>query len=400
MATTTAIQTFRTVLDRATHGSRLSAPFDTAAASIHASMIQAGYTLISTTVEDNGEQAVSASASSEIATLGSASPNSVWPNPASRGAASFVYQKPHGTGSGGRQEDRVLVKAMAMGTTVVVHAMRLNNPDEIVASFTFPVAQFFLPASLYPVKVPGDRETSSLLKPGDEIVGAWLNLVQDELISKLRPGVPKEALRPMSISLLESTRSQTEVARPLRQDPEPARPAPFADRPAHLPGMPFGAQPHPSPFSIGHRDLDPLGGMPPMMPPPFGGRGDAGGYGPLGGFPYGGGDGGGSIMGPGHPLFGGDGGGGSFGGPATGPWGGDQYLPPGAVPPGARFDPIGPFVPPGGGPGGTWPHGGPGGPGGVPAAGRGRGRGRGMPGYQSGEPDPDALQPPGSNMYM
>ena len=47
------------------------------------------------------------------------------------------------------------------------------------------------------------------------------------------------------------------------------------------------------------------------------------------------------FVGPDHPLFrerfGNNGG---VGGNRV--WGGDGYLPPGAVPPGARFDPIGP----------------------------------------------------------
>jgi hypothetical protein len=79
-----------------------------------------------------------------------------------------------------------------------------------------------------------------------------------------------------------------------------------------------------SPYSIGHRDLDPLGGAPPLFGHPFGGgRGNGN---PLAN-PFGGGPGiygdvgGGSIMGPGHPLFGED-----HSGPSR-PWGGDGFLP-------------------------------------------------------------------------
>ncbi|KAK9762794.1 hypothetical protein K7432_011136, partial [Basidiobolus ranarum] len=59
-------------------------------------------------------------------------------------------------------------------------------------------------------------------------------------------------------------------------------------------------------------------------------------------------------------------------------FGGPNPLPRGSVPPGARFDPIGPF-------------------GGQPGQGRFQGgnRGRGRGGF-SGEPDHDHLPPPGS----
>lgn len=83
------------------------------------------------------------------------------------------------------------------------------------------------------------------------------------------------------------------------------------------------------------------------------------------------------MVGPDHPMFGG----GGVGGPRI-PSGGGQFLPPGAVPPGARFDPIGPF----GGPSPYRPFAG------RPPAGRGGGRGGGP---FSGEPDNDELPPPG-----
>lgn len=100
----------------------------------------------------------------------------------------------------------------------------------------------------------------------------------------------------------------------------------------------------PNPFSVGGSDLDPLGGRPANFPGFPGSSGPS--FGPMGG----GGDGGGMFMGPGHPLFGGGAGGGRFGGQGGvggsggGVWGGDGWLPQGAVPPGARFDPIGPQV--------------------------------------------------------
>ncbi|PWN52032.1 hypothetical protein IE53DRAFT_385578 [Violaceomyces palustris] len=135
-----------------------------------------------------------------------------------------------------------------------------------------------------------------------------------------------------------------------------------------------------NPLIIGDRDLDPLGGQPLRLPPPFGG-GSFGGPPPLFGGRGGGGDGGGMYVGPEHPIFRD-----RFQPPGPGGrGGGDSFLPPGAVPPGARFDPIGPF--------------GRGGGGGPPLPGGGRGRGRGSGGPLSGDPDWDDVRPPGNSGY-
>ncbi|KXN67372.1 hypothetical protein CONCODRAFT_80187 [Conidiobolus coronatus NRRL 28638] len=118
--------------------------------------------------------------------------------------------------------------------------------------------------------------------------------------------------------------------------------------------------------SVGASDLDPLGGA--FSGPRFGG---------IGGNmdPFGGGLGNdGMYVGPNHPIF-------NQQRPRHDPiHGGDGILPPGAVPPGARFDPIGPF----GGPN------------------RGGQRGPGSGGRFSGNPDNDELPPPGgyNDMFM
>ena len=86
----------------------------------------------------------------------------------------------------------------------------------------------------------------------------------------------------------------------------------------------------------------------PAAPPPYGiGDGDLD--------PFGGG-GNGMFAGPGHPVF----------GPGGGRVGGLPAVPRGMVPPGARYDPVGP-----GGMGGRNPN------------------------LFPGEPDPDELKPPG-----
>ncbi|KAJ3181882.1 Proteasome inhibitor PI31 subunit [Gaertneriomyces sp. JEL0708] len=129
--------------------------------------------------------------------------------------------------------------------------------------------------------------------------------------------------------------------------------------------------PSPSPYSIGASDLDPI-----PSHPTFGHSG--------------------MVMTPSHPLFTSPhhphgGGIGPFAGP------GPETLPPGAVPPGARFDPITPLGPQpglGGGPRGAWR-------GGSGRGGSGRGSGPFGGGFRSGEPDNDELPPPGYNdMFM
>ncbi|KAJ2348607.1 hypothetical protein IWW50_005109, partial [Coemansia erecta] len=151
-------------------------------------------------------------------------------------------------------------------------------------------------------------------------------------------------------------------AQPLRPQQPPlsdGHPSPF-DRP-NLSGPRGGDV---NPLSVGRDDLDPLGGAM---------RG-----GPLGGID----EGGGMFVGPNHPMFRQGGGSGLGSDPLRGP----DTLPPGAVPPGARFDPITPL--------------GPNPPGGLPRGGLPRGGGGAGP--FSGEPDPDNAQPPNPswNYYL
>lgn len=110
--------------------------------------------------------------------------------------------------------------------------------------------------------------------------------------------------------------------------------------PLRVPGSGGRGSNHPNPYDIGRSDLLPLGGMGGTFAGPLGGG--------IGGAGMGGGNG--MFMGRDHPLFrdrfvndGGVGGGEPQGG-AGRLWGGDGFLPPGAVPPGARFDPVGPGV--------------------------------------------------------
>ncbi|KAJ3373130.1 hypothetical protein GGF31_001118 [Allomyces arbusculus] len=354
----------RAALDATAGALRLRRPADTVAALVHAALtLVGGWTLIGTGDADP------APSTSQLPNL----PADF--NPA--GASTYTLHYRVGGGSGAR----ALVRVVVMGATLVVHALRPRS--DAVAQLDVDVREMSVGEAMYPV-APGDRPASSMLKASD----AQLAELIDQVRARLVGNVAGEEGR-----IPPGAESPTPTVPPARilEESLPAPPNPM-NRPApppepHYPD-PFGGAVHPA--SVGHRDLDPLGGVPPMGPYPFGGgahgRGPMGPFGGPGPMPFGpGGDGGGSIMGPGHPLFAGPSGSGG------GPWGGDRFLPPGAVPPGARFDPIGPQVPPGGGPGGFRP----------PFQGAGRGRGRGSAGPFSGEPDPDELPPPGySDMFM
>lgn len=158
--------------------------------------------------------------------------------------------------------------------------------------------------------------------------------------------------------------------------PAPAPNAPGGSDPSRPFSLPGAAGVSRSPLEIGRSDLEPLGGIipNPFQPPSlFGGSG--------GGF-----SGGGMYVGPSHPMFRdrmdplrSD----AVGGGRTGPWGGDGYLPPMGAPPGARFDPVGPFGP-GRGPSPGFPEGA------APRRGFGPGGGEG-----AAAPDNDEFMPPG-----
>ncbi|RIA87375.1 PI31 proteasome regulator N-terminal-domain-containing protein [Glomus cerebriforme] len=241
-----------------------------------------------------------------------------------------------------------LIKCMRMSNKFIIHGMGIEDSktatlELITDDYTSP-SFFPFTAEKYNVEpiVHGFISTNRIKD--------MINIYKINIVQRLIPGLNKPGYEETGTTY-SSTRQQDDPLRvPTRQPP---RFPPIFDEP-------YGGD-EPSgfnPFNIGRDDLDPLGSNPIYGPPRFGG---SGGIPPLGGPSRGGG----MFVGPDHPIFG------QQQGPTRGGiYGGPQPLPRGSVPPGARFDPIGPFIP---------------GP-------RGRGFGRGGP--ASGEPDNDELPPP------
>ncbi|XP_041477683.1 proteasome inhibitor PI31 subunit-like isoform X1 [Lytechinus variegatus] len=226
-------------------------------------------------------------------------------------------------------EDQHLLKCIVMGDTLLVNFMRLK--DEKVSSLTLDVDQYVNKEHLKDFdRIYRDKE---LLH----------QLINDDLMAPLN----KNQTPSTSSQQAQSTRQSTEQRQGRERETDPLRdPDPLRDTdPLRIPprhpgqaGRPEWGQPR-DPFAVGGDDLDPFGpGGAGMLMDPF-----------RGGMPHRGID-------PGIGMPGG-------------------RLPRGAVPPGARFDPIGP------------PR--PGGPGGGPQGGF------------DGGPDPDHLPPPGyDDMFM
>lgn len=269
-----------------------------------------------------------------------------------------------------------LLRVMKMASKIVFIGMAIENDKTVQFEVA---AQDYTSSSFFPYK----RSSAGDITPAyisAARVKDFATMFKIKIIQKLIPSLQKAGYQE-TLDTSETQQQQSSSAHrpqpplyhePLREPPRPRR----DQRPPFFDDDDEGMIPRPgftSPFSIGRDDLDPLGSAPFAGPPRIGGIG-GGGFGP----PRGMGPGGGMFVGPDHPMFAGRGGqpGGGFR-----PEGGDGRLPGGAVPPGARFDPI---MPERGGVGGI--------------GGRGRGRGQGHP---SGEPDPDHEVPPGYNdMFM
>lgn len=202
--------------------------------------------------------------------------------------------------------------------------LELSGPEHVRLDAVSGIPQDQLPSSQHNRKTLTSVDPLQLFPQLDKL----LPLMEDSL---WKPVLPAPSEPPRSFTESERiAREPATVRTPRQPDPE------FIGSPQRGIPLPVG------PLSgYGHRDLDPLGG--------------------LAGLPFGGG---GMLMDPRNPMT----------SVVPGYMGGPDVLPPGSVPPGARFDPFGPGVVP---------------PNRNPLAG---GRFR---------PDPDHAMPPGfEDMYL
>ncbi|KAJ2841619.1 hypothetical protein IWW36_006200 [Coemansia brasiliensis] len=230
---------------------------------------------------------------------------------------------------------RVEVKWVASGPNVMmlVRPLTEDAPSSDIQTIQLQTSKVVTAATQFPFIAAGARDViEAALKP--EAIETAVAAIRQKLIDTSEPEPPNPPPP-------RSSMGRTSV-------PRPSDDLMFTSSTAHG-----------NPLSVGRDDLDPLGGS-----------------GGLGGMDQGGG----MIVGPNHPMFRHGGNGSGF---DTDPLHGPQRLPPGAVPPGARFDPIVPHgqAPRGGHPRGGLPRGPP-------------GRGGNSSGPFSGEPDPDSTAPP------
>ncbi|KAF9969125.1 hypothetical protein BGZ73_008652 [Actinomortierella ambigua] len=361
----------------------LSSPYAALAALVHAMMTAVGFRLVGLSEEDKLE----GDRQSTDPTVSNLLPQR-WG--ASNESYSFRYTHGH-------SQLTYLIKCVRIANKFVIHGTTLETNK--ICSLELDV-QGYTSASYFPFTAATDLSRDPLWngfisrsRINDLIREFKLQIVQQLIPGLSKPGYEEER---SSTSTSAFTGSSSATANQQRQDRDRQRIYDEDDDPLRIPGRsgggrfiprpplfgePFSPEdvgPHHNPFSIGRQDLDPFGGS--FGPGGLGGLGGPGGIG--------GSSGGGMIVGPDHPMFrrppGSHGGGGGL-------YGGPQPLPRGSVPPGARFDPIGPFNPVGGNaPGAGTAHG-------PPPPGAGRGRGTQFP----GEPDNDELPPPGyMDMFM
>ncbi|KAI8601387.1 PI31 proteasome regulator N-terminal-domain-containing protein [Dissophora ornata] len=382
----------------------LSTPYEGLAALSHAMMTSVGFRLVGLGEDDSLE--------AERLNIEDIKKANVLPERwnASKESYSFRYTHSH-------SQLTYLIKCMRMAGKCVIHGTTIETSK--ICSLELEVKDF-TSLSYFPLTTATDLDRDPLWNAFisrsriNDLIGQFKMKIVQQLIPGLsKPGYQEERI-PASSSTATTGGESTSGA---GSGSGRGRPGPgyYPDDPSGFPGI--GGIPHPgrpgfiprppifddpfsaddysgmggiggrSPFEIGRSDLDPFGGR------IGGGIGGIGGMGGFGGG-IGGSTGGGMYVGPNHPMFRRPSPGGVGGG--SGIYGGPQPLPRGSVPPGARFDPIGPFGPVGGNaPGAGTAHGdlrrGP-----TPGQ---RGAGSGVP--FSGEPDNDEAPPPGyMDMFM
>lgn len=355
---------------------------DALAAILHSALIRLDFRLEGLAEEDrfNDYDAEANAASSSSSTpAASRLPVPAWSR---NGPDSYTFRYRHDQSS-----LTFLIKVIRMASRVLVHGSSVEAQSSRTASLEVGIDEY-TSKSFWPYPAAGEgREplvngfiSSSRLKD-------LLLAFKGKVVQKLVPGLRKEGYQEDDGNNDDDASASRAAASSSsqQQQPRPRPPIYDDDDPLRIPGTGRYPEPGRNPLAIGDRDLQPLGGMRPpgsFGPPPLFGGGMGGGMHPSGlddplfqGGGGGGIGGGGRFPGTGGGVpFGGGGGGGGRGGPPMGPWGGDGFLPPGAVPPGARFDPVGPFGP-------RPPQGGP------------------RPPQGSGDPDWDDVRPPRSGDY-
>ncbi|KAJ3330358.1 hypothetical protein HDU76_005870 [Blyttiomyces sp. JEL0837] len=362
-------------------------------ATFHACLVQLGFRF-----RGLGEEGI---VSSEEASPTTQTPSSVLPSDWNRSGDTFSFRYTHD-----QSTFTFLLKGVKVATKLLVHCLAIQ--DGKLYTLDLNIGDYISPTAPTPLLTEEQAdapyiETAS--RPGtwaNPAFALYAGITQfetlvykfrTEIIDRVMPSINKPGYENAPAASSGSSSSTQQPRRdPLRDYDRDRREQPPYFHPGGVGGV-GPMYPRGSPYGIGDVDLDPFGAAPGMIPP-------RGGMHP----------GGGMVVGPDHPMFGGGpgfprgpggfgGGRGGFGGGGIGGiggapgggfyGGGGVFLPPGAVPPGARFDPIGPF----GGPAGP-------GRGGFPPPGR---PGRGGPGGGRMDPDNDEFLPPGGgydDMYM
>ncbi|CAO3572314.1 unnamed protein product [Mortierella alpina] len=337
----------------------LESPYDGLAALSHAVMTAVGFKLVGL-----GEDESFGSDQLNIDDINKANALPARWN-ASSDSYSFKYTHSH-------SQLTYLIKCVRLASKFVIHGTAIETSK--ICSLELDIKDFTSP-SYFPFTTATDLTRDPLWngfisrsRVNDFISQFKTRVVQVLIPGLSKPGYQEETATTSNTSTAENTSSTSSGAQGGRRTGGEGR-GYYPDDPSGFPGV--GGIPRPgfvprppifgdpfsaddpeslymggrSPFEIGRSDLD-----------PFGGRigGGLGGFGGVGGFGggIGGSTGGGMVVGPNHPMFRRPPPGGGNGGD-SGIFGGPQPLPRGSVPPGARFDPIGPFGPGVGQGGGT-----------------------------------------------
>lgn len=208
-----------------------------------------------------------------------------------------------------------VMRCVTVGDHVAVHGVALE--DNRLFSLNVKAADV-VSAEKITIGTADPAVTTTLIQSSLRRAAAerFIQQMFEEMIQKLMPSINKEGFERATAT----TETQTSSTRQEEERRPRASPYGLMD-----PTQPYASRPmFQNPFTIGDVDLDPFAAAPGMLPPGL----------RLPGHP------GGMIVGPDHPMFTQP-----FGqGPSYIP-GGNGRLPPGAVPPGARFDPIVPMGP-------------------------------------------------------